>query len=203
MAAWRRTVISSFDPDPTLIERPLAEVARERGVHEVDLLLDLALATELKTRFRMPRANFDEDEVSEILADPSVVLGLGDGGAHLSQLCDACYTSYMLGHWVREKGVLTLEQAIHRMAFQTAQVYGLDDRGLLAVGRPADVVVFDPATVDAGPLERIYDLPGGADRLVSRPIGIKAVIVNGQLLPPAGEPNAVGAGRLLRHGRAA
>jgi len=101
--------------------------------------------------------------------------------------------------------VLTLERAVQMLTSHPAQVFGLSDRGLLASGRPADIVVFDPATVGAGPLERVYDMPGGADRLVSRPNGIDAVIVNGCVLPPPGEafPDGVPLpGKLLRHGHA-
>ncbi|MBM3503714.1 MAG: amidohydrolase family protein [Alphaproteobacteria bacterium] len=202
LASWRELVVSWFPPDSRLNERRLSAIAKERRVHEADLILDLALESSLVARFRMPRVNFNEAEVAEIMADPAVVIGLGDGGAHLSQLCDACYSTHVLGHWVRGKGVLTLEQAIHRLAYQTAQVYGIVDRGLLACGRAADIVVFDPKTVGAGPLERVYDLPGGADRLVSRPHGIGAVIVNGRPLPAPGEETIEGPGRLLRHGRA-
>ena len=201
-ASWGEIMISWYPPDPTFNERRVSELARELGVHSVDLVLDCALKSDLEARFRMPRVNFDEAEVREIVADPIVVIGLGDGGAHLSQLCDACYSTHVLGHWVRETGVLTLEQAVHRLAFQTAQVFGIQDRGLLAVGRPADIVVFDPSTVGAGPLERIYDLPAGADRLVSYPRGVSAVVVNGSVLPPPGESTRHLAGRLLRGGRA-
>ncbi|MBM3502246.1 MAG: amidohydrolase family protein [Alphaproteobacteria bacterium] len=202
LAGFRRMVVSSFTPNPAFNERPLDQLARELGSHPIDVMLDLALQSDLSARFRMPRANFDEGEMAEIVSDPLVVLGLGDGGAHLSQLCDACHSTYLLDHWVRETGVLTLEQAVHRLTGHTAQVFGITDRGRLALDRPADVVVFDPATVGAGPLERIHDLPAGADRLVSRPSGVAAVIVNGRQLPPPGGRAEHLTGRLLRNGRA-
>ncbi len=101
------------------MERKLVDVARERGKHSVDLMLDLALE-DLDTRLRASQLNFVEDEVREIIKDPNVVIGLGDGGAHLSQLCDACYSTHLLGHWVREDGALTLEQAVHRLTGATA-----------------------------------------------------------------------------------
>jgi N-acyl-D-amino-acid deacylase len=134
----------------------------------------------------------------EIVKDPNVVIGLGDGGAHMSQLCDACYATHLLGHWVREDGALSLEQAVHRLTGATAALFGLTDRGQLAVGLPADVVVFDPATVGASALERVNDLPAGADRLIAHPRGIHAVIVNGEPLPPPGQAPARPTGRLLR-----
>ena len=200
-ATFRSYVISSAK-DPVLRERQLADVARERGLHPVDLMLDLAL-DDLDTRMRASLLNFDRDAVREIIRDPNVVIGLGDGGAHLSQLCDACYATHLLGHWVREDGALSLEQAVHRLTGATAELFGLHDRGRLAVGLPADVVVFDPATVGASPLERVSDLPAGADRLISHPRGIRAVIVNGGLLPPPGEVPATPTGRLLRQRRSA
>ncbi len=83
---------------------------------------------------RASQLNFVEDEVREIIKDPNVVIGLGDGGAHLSQLCDACYSTHLLGHWVREDGALSLEQAVHRLTGATAALFGLNDRGRLAVG---------------------------------------------------------------------
>ena len=204
-ASWRLTEISYCPSEPQLAGRRVLDVARERGMHAADLLLDLAAQMDPPARFRVPVVNFDEDEVEELLKDPNVVLGLGDGGAHLSQLCDACYSTYLLGHWVRERQALTLERAIHMLTARTAQVFGIRDRGLLAIGRPADVVVFDPATVGAGPLERVHDLPAGADRLISRPRGIDAVVVNGTPLPAPGEPWPAGQaypGRLLRNGAA-
>ncbi len=204
-ASWRLTEVSFCPAEPQLVGRRVKEIANERGINAVDLMLDLALSPGAPVRFRVPVVNFDEDEVEEILLDPNVVLGLGDGGAHLSQLCDACYTTHLLGHWVRERQTLSLERAVQMLTSRPAQVFGIRDRGLLQVGRPADVVVFDPDTVGAGPLERIYDLPAGADRLISKPSGIKAVVVNGTVLPAPEAAWPVGLcmpGRLLRNGSA-
>ena len=201
------TVISECAADPSLEERPLAEVAQERGQHPVDLLLDLGLATDLEARFRMAVANHDEAEVAELLLNPNMVMGLSDAGAHASQLCDACQGTYLLARWVREKQALSLEEAIRMLTSRPAEVFGITDRGRLAEGQPADIVVLDPATVGAGPLRRVWDFPGGANRLISEASGIDAVIVNGTILRRNGR-DAVAAdgklpGKLLRNGRAA
>jgi N-acyl-D-aspartate/D-glutamate deacylase len=206
-AAFAKTVISGYPPEPALEERLLFEVAAERGVEPAVLALRLALATGLEARFRMPVANHDEEQVAELLLNPNTVIGLSDAGAHASQLCDACLPTFMLRRWVREKGLLSLEEAVRMLTSRPAEVFGIADRGRLAPGRPADVVVFDPETVGDGPLRRVHDLPGGEDRLVSDAIGIDAVIVNGTLLRrdnrdvvPADGPLP---GKLLRGGRAA
>ena len=150
--------------------------------------------------------NFDEKEVAELITDPNTIIALSDAGAHASQLCDACYSTYLLGHWVRERGTFTVEQAVHNLTQRPAEMFGITDRGLLAEGKPADVVVFDPATVGPGPLKRVYDLPAGADRLISEASGVDAVIVNGTLIRQNGADVLTAEhrlpGRLLRHGRA-
>jgi N-acyl-D-amino-acid deacylase len=202
-----RTIIASYEPDTSLEERNLAEIAAERGVDATDLALDMALATDLQARFRLSVLNINEEEIGELLNDPNTVLGLSDAGAHASQLCDACFSTHLLGYWVREKGVMSLEQGVRTLTSRPAEVFGVKDRGTLAVGVPADVVVFDADTVSAAPLERVYDQPGGADRLRADAIGIEAVIVNGTLLrqdnqdmvDPAGDLP----GKLLRNGMAA
>jgi N-acyl-D-aspartate/D-glutamate deacylase len=192
-ASFREMVISGTN-DASLLERKLVDLAQERQVDPVDLMLDLALASDLQMRWRIALLNFDESEVGEILTDAHVVLGLGDGGAHMSQLCDACHPTYLLGHWVRERGALSLEEAVRRLTSHPADVFGLHDRGRVALGLPADLVVFDPERVGAEPLERVYDLPAGQDRLISRAIGVEAVFVNGQRLGS----QAHAAGKLLR-----
>jgi N-acyl-D-aspartate/D-glutamate deacylase len=201
---WERTVIVHCPDHPELAERPLAEVARERGVHPLDAALDLGLASKLEARFRLPIMNRDEAEVADLLRDPHTVLGLSDAGAHASQLCDACFSTYLLGHWVREKGTLSWEQAVRMLTSRPAELLGFADRGRLAPGLVADVVVFDPGSVGAGPLRRVHDLPAGADRLVADAIGIDAVVVAGKILRRGGrdllDPHGPLPGRLLRHG---
>jgi N-acyl-D-amino-acid deacylase len=204
---WDRVIIAWAPSARELEEQPLAQAAARLGKDPVDLALDLALANDLQARFRMAVMNFDEKEVAELITDPNTIIALSDAGAHASQLCDACYSTYLLGHWVRERKTFTIEQAVHNLTQRPAEMFGISDRGLLAEGRPADVVVFDPKTVGPGPLKRVYDLPAGADRLVSEASGIDAVIVNGKLIRRDGK-DAVAAndklpGRLLRHGRAA
>jgi N-acyl-D-amino-acid deacylase len=133
------------------------------------------------------------------------MLGLSDAGAHASQLCDACAPTELLGKWVRGKGVLTVEQAVHRLTGQPADVFGLADRGRLAPGYAADVTVFDPATVGCRPLRRVHDFPAGADRLVSDATGIRAVIVNGVVIREDDRdrvaPDGPLPGRVLRGGQ--
>ncbi len=203
---WDRVVIAWAPSARELEEQPLADAARKLGKDPVDLALELALANDLQARFRMAVMNFDEKEVAELITDPNTIIALSDAGAHASQLCDACYSTYLLGHWVREKKTFTLEQAVHNLTQRPAEMFGITDRGLLAEGRPADVVVFDPKTVGPGPLKRVYDLPAGADRLVSEASGVDAVIVNGKVIRRNGK-DAVAAddklpGRVLRHGHA-
>jgi len=203
-AWWERTVIVSCPTDPSLEERPLTVVAAERGRHPLDLALDLGLESKLEARFRVAILNTDEDAVAELLTAPHAVLGLSDAGAHASQLCDACFSTHLLGHWVREKRVLALEQAVRMLTSRAAEVFGLEDRGRLQLGLPADLVVFDPQTVGASELRRVCDLPAGADRLVSEAVGVDAVIVGGTPIRRDGRDvvDAEGPlpGRLLRAG---
>jgi len=204
--AFDKTVISQHQKNGELDEQVLADVARERGMTPTDLLLDLALETDLETRFRMPVANHNEDEVEPLLKSGATVIGLSDAGAHASQLCDACQPTYFLGRWVREKQTFTVEEAIRMLTSRPAEVAGISDRGLLAEGRPADVAVFDPETVGAGGLERVYDFPGGADRLISKERGMRAVVVNGTVLRENGAATISHEGDLpggiLRNGKA-
>ena len=204
--AFHDMQITEHPPDASFAERRLADVAAERGVHPVDLMLDLSLASGLQTRFRLAVLNTDEAVVAELLRHPATMLGLSDAGAHASQLCDACAPTALLGKWMREKRVLSLEEAVRRLTAEPADVFGIRDRGRLAAGLAADVTVFDPATVGCGPLRRVYDFPAGADRLVSDATGVRAVVVNGVVIREDGrdavDPEAPLPGRVLRGGRA-
>jgi N-acyl-D-aspartate/D-glutamate deacylase len=204
--SWERMVVSYYPPEPSLEERGMVEVARARGVDPADLMFDLALATDLEARFRMSVVNFDEDEVAELLVHPATVLGLSDAGAHASQLCDACFSTHLLGHWVREKRTLTLEHAVRMLTSRVADVMGITDRGRLAPGLAADVTVFDPDTVGCSSLRRVHDLPGGTERLVADAFGVNAVVVNGVVVREGGrdavKPDGALPGRLLRGGKA-
>jgi N-acyl-D-aspartate/D-glutamate deacylase len=180
--AFAEARISEHLPDPSLAERKLADVAAERGTAPTDLMLDLSLASDLQTRIRLAVLNTDERVVAELLTHPSTMIGLSDAGAHASQLCDACAPTDLLGRWVRDKGVLSLEEGVRRLTSQPAAVFGIGDRGRLAPGLAADVTIFDPDTVGCGPLRRVYDMPAGADRLVSDARGIRAVVVNGAVI---------------------
>jgi N-acyl-D-aspartate/D-glutamate deacylase len=145
--------------------------------------------------------NDDEEQIAELLGDKAMMVGLSDAGAHTSQLCDANYTTYLLKRFVRERGDLTIEDAVWRLTGHPALVYGLTDRGVLCPGAMADLVAFDPATVGGGHETRVHDFPGGADRLVAHPTGIEHVWVRGTAVRRDGVDLAgVRPGRLLRKG---
>jgi N-acyl-D-aspartate/D-glutamate deacylase len=164
--------------------------------------LRAALALDLDTRLRIPMINGDQEQVDALLRDRRLLLGLSDAGAHTSQLCDADAPTHLLGHWCRERGTLSLEDAVWRLTGHPAHVYGFADRGRVAPGFVADLVAFDPERVGPGPLERRADFPAGADRLVARAHGIEHVWVAGTAIDHTGE-SGTGAtpGRLLRGGQ--
>jgi len=200
---WDKTTIAETERHRALMGRAMTEIAEERGVVPLDAAIDLALEEGLKTRFRVVLANDDEDEVGKLLQDDRAVLGLSDAGAHASQLCDACFSTHLLSHWTREKGILSLEQAVWRLTGQPAQIFGVTDRGLVKEGMAADLVAFDPASVGVTDLERVWDLPAGADRLIARSTGVEHVWVNGTPIRQNGEDVAdARPGKLLRGGRA-
>ncbi len=200
---WDKTTIAESERHRDLMGRSLADIAAERGVEPLDAAIDLALEENLETRFRVVLANDDEDEVGQLLQDERAVLGLSDAGAHASQLCDACFSTHLLSHWARDKGVLTLEQAVWRLTGQPAQIFGIGHRGLVREGMAADLVAFDPDTVGVTELERVWDLPAGADRLIARSTGVEHVWVNGEPIRQNGA-DVAGArpGTLLRGGQA-
>jgi N-acyl-D-aspartate/D-glutamate deacylase len=203
---WEQSRFAHVPGAADLTDRVVSAVAAERNQEPVDLVLDMALATDLELRIATALTNVDEEEIAELLLSPHVVLALSDAGAHASQICDSCYTTYLLAHWVRDKRILTLEEGIRHLTSRPAEVVGIKDRGVLAAGRPADIVIFDADTVAAGPAQRVDDLPAGATRLVAPALGIHAVIVNGTVIREDGEdaigPGRVLPGRLLRHGEA-
>jgi N-acyl-D-amino-acid deacylase len=204
---YDQTWITNCPTQPEWEGRTLAEVMRETGKDAVDLTLDLAIASRLEARFLMSLFNNDEAEVAQLLTDRATVMGLSDAGAHMSQLCDACSYTHLLGHWVREKNLVSIEEAVRMITSRPAEVFGLKDRGALKVGAPADVTVFDPATVGASRLRRVHDLPRNAARLVADAIGVELVVVNGVPIREHGkdvvDPEGPLPGKLLRAGAAA
>ena len=160
-------------------QRDLAALAAEAGKDPLDLMLDLALDEDLETVFSALLLNSDEEAVGRMLRHPCSLVSLSDAGAHLTFFNDAGFGLHLLGHWVRELGVLSLEQAARQLSSLPAQVFGLRGRGALAPGLAADLLLFDPARVGRGPKRRVFDLPGGAPRLTTDALGVHGVWVNG------------------------
>jgi len=154
-------------------------LARQAGQEPLDYILDFALSEELDTQFVAQLLHNDDREVAKILADPNTHISLSDAGAHLTFFCDAGFGLHLMGHWSRDLGVLDLAQAVHRLTGQPAKLFGIEGRGLLRPGYSADLMLFDPATVDRGPKRRAHDLPSGAARLTGSAIGLHGVWVNG------------------------
>ncbi len=178
----------------------LGEIAKARGgTSAFALMIDLALEEELATRFHVPMTNDNDEQIGWMLNQDGLLLGLSDAGAHTSQLCDADFSTWLLQHWWRETKTITLERAVWRLTGQPAEFLGLRDRGRLAVGMKADIVAFFPETVGTTALERVHDLPAGADRLVARSKGIEHMFVAGQAIRRAGRDLAAGgAGKWVR-----
>ena len=177
---WETCEISESARYPELEGRRVDELARERGCSPLDVICEVALADDLDTRFRIYIANDDVDEVSDLLTHEHVALGLSDAGAHVGQLCDAPLPTDLLGTWVRERGVMSLERAVRKLSGEPAGLFGFVRRGSLRKGAWADVCVFDPETVGTGPLRRVRDFPAGGERLTAEePTGMRHVLVNG------------------------
>jgi N-acyl-D-aspartate/D-glutamate deacylase len=177
----------------------VAQIARAQGKDGVDAFLDLTLADDLELEFTMASFNTRVDRMSELLNNPSILIGLGDGGAHVDMLCDAGYPTYLLGTWVRERGVLTLEEAVRRLTSDPADLFGIRDRGRLLPGLAADIAIFDPATVGSSNRgERRYDLPGGGKRMVMPSRGIQYTVVNGTVTYAQGALTGAVSGAVLR-----
>jgi len=196
----RITLHEARSPDLKPFEgRSVADIARAQGKDDVDTFLDLTLKDDLDIEFTMQSFNTRIDRMTEILNDKSVLIALGDGGAHVDMLCDAGYPTYLLGTWVRDRQALTLEEGVRRLTSDPADVFGLTDRGRLKVGAPADVAVFDPATIgSANRGERRFDLPGGAKRMVMPSKGVEHTVVNGAVTWSDGKLTEAKAGQVLR-----
>jgi len=177
----------------------VAEMARAQGKDAVDTFLDTVVADNLYCEFTMASFNTRVDRMAELLNDPSILIGLGDGGAHVDMLCDCGYPTYLLGTWVRERGVLSIEQAVRRLTSDPADFFGISDRGRLQPGLAADIVIFDPDTIGSGNRgERRYDLPGGGKRMVMPSQGVLYTLVNGDVVYADGKIVGSGSGQILR-----
>jgi len=179
--------------------KSVAEIAREQGRDVLDVFLDLSLEENLETEFERHEVNSDEAAMTALLTSPYTVIGQSDGGAHVVFRTDYSYSTYLLSHWVREKEIMSLEDAIRKLTFVPASLFGFSDRGLVRPGLAADLMVFDPDTI--GPLEpgEAHDLPGGARRRKQLAKGIEWTLVNGQVLIEKGEHTGAFPGKVARN----
>ncbi|HWP56455.1 MAG TPA: amidohydrolase family protein [Candidatus Acidoferrales bacterium] len=179
----------------------IAQIAAAQGREPFDVFVDLVVEEALNTRFAFGNRNTDRAAVGQLLRSPYTVVGLSDGGAHVQFHSEVGYSTQLLGYWVREQKIMSLEQAVRRLTFDPASAFGIYDRGLLRPGLAADIVVFDPATVNAGKEEAVHDLPNNGWRIRVLAEGIRCTIVNGEVLLENGEPSGAYPGRVLRNAR--
>jgi len=198
---WERLEVKEVNnPAMKSLEgKTVAEIAQARGKDGLDTFLDLGLEDNLNIEYIIVMFNGNDDLIPELINDPRTMVGLSDGGAHVDMLCDTGYCTYLLGTWVREKEVMSLEYAVQRLTSEPANFFGLRDRGRLSVGAAADIVLFDYNTVGSGRRpEMRYDLPGSGRRLVMPARGIHSTIVNGVVLYDQQKHTGALPGQVLR-----
>jgi N-acyl-D-aspartate/D-glutamate deacylase len=205
VANWpEMTIQQTYSEEAAAYEgRLVQDIARERGQTPFDALLDVVLADDLRTGLMPPTPESDADWEAgvNLWRDDRVVVGGSDAGAHLDMTCGAVYSTGLLEGAVRKRELISWEEAIAHLTDRPARLYGLRQRGRLAVGYWADMVIFDPSTVGPGPVRLRQDLPGGASRLYAESIGIERVFVNGREIVVGGEFTGDIPGQLLRSGR--
>jgi N-acyl-D-amino-acid deacylase len=184
-----------------LAGQSIADIAKGRGQHPLDAFLDLAVEEELNTVFTLGEINMDTEAVAQILGSPYAVVGLTDGGAHVQFHSNVGNPTRLLGYWVREKKIMTLEHAVRRLTFDSATAFGIYDRGLVQPGMAADLVVFDADTVRPGKEDVVHDFPNDGWRIRELAEGIHYTVVNGEVLMEKGAPTGNLPGRVLRNAR--
>ena len=205
--AWVIEDVAQARELDALVGRSVGEVARERGQHPVECLLDLSLAADLEASFLTQSASSDNpDSVAELLCSPHVMAGVSDGGAHAKFAVGGAYTTDLLEWLVRDTGRISLEQAHQKLAWLPARAAGLRDRGALIEGLAADVIVYDPGRIRRTPhwtrTEIARDQPAGEWRRIQRAEGYHFTLVNGEITFEGDRCTGATPGRLLRHGSA-
>ena len=187
-----------------LTGRKVGEIAAERGAEPFDALLDIVVADDLRTAL-WPQSSDDIDlawrQRAELWRDQRVLVGGSDAGAHLDRMCGARFPTEMLDICVRDRGLLSLEECVRLITDVPARLFGLKDRGRVAEGYCADLVMFNPDTVASEPIVERADLPGDCERLYAGAVGVEHVLVNGTEIIAAGHPTGATPGTLLRSGR--
>ncbi|MEO8007153.1 MAG: amidohydrolase family protein [Betaproteobacteria bacterium] len=199
---WQQMYVAqTAKPENRHLEsRSVEELAGEKGQHPFDFALDLALEENLDTLFTATLLNSDDDAVGRMMLDPNSMISLSDAGAHLTFLCDAGFGLHLLGHWVRERKLMPLQEAIRKITSEPARIFGIRERGSIKPGMHADLFLFDPLTVGRKRAERVFDLPAGASRLTTPAIGVHGVWINGKKIADAQgiRADAQKAGKVLR-----
>ncbi len=194
------TVQTAVLPKNKVFEgKTVGELAKMQGKGIIDAFLDLVVEENLDTEFLHGEINVDEAAMARILTYPNAIIGLSDGGAHVQFQSGFGFSTRLLSEWVRDKGIMSLEQAVRRLTFNSASIFGLYDRGLLRPGLAADITIFDPDTVRPLPLEVVHDFPTGAKRIKEPAQGIMATVVNGEVLLENGKHTGALPGRVLRN----
>jgi len=178
---WRHIEVGqTMRPENQKLEgQSIQTLADLHGQDPVDVFFDLALSEDLGTHFVGKFFNNNDEGVAPSLKHPASVITLSDAGAHLSYMCDAGFGLYFLSHWVRDTGHFTLSEGIRKITSEPADRFRIPERGRLQVGLPADMLLFDPATVGISKPIPVQDLPGGGSRMVRTATGVHGVWVNG------------------------
>jgi len=178
--------------------KSVQEIASAADKDGLDWFLDISLEEDLQTRFVHTNTQGDPQAVCEILKHPAVMIGQSDAGAHMGYDARFGYSTAFLGCWVRDHGIMSLEEAVNKLTFRVASVFGLSDRGLLRAGFAADIAVFDPATVNTLEPEYVQDLPANETRMIQKAAGVPHTVVNGEVVIENGAPTGALPGKVLR-----